>query len=225
MVLVWRFDRFARSVKQLIQALEEFRSLGIDFMSHQEALDTSTPMGRAMFTIIATMAELEGSVIRERVVAGIEYERVRGTKSGKPIGRPPAVFKRDQAKQLACPRLQLASDCSPTRRECEHRAQCVHGFQSGLEVLSGILARETAVGRHAARSKGVPYGARWPGQGPDRHHRPHLGRRASVNSERPREPLWREEFSILQAEERYVSRRQLTKGAREVRPPERNACA
>ena len=67
-VVVWRFDRFARSVKQLVMALEEFRTLGIEFISHQEALDTSTPMGKAMFTIIAAMAELERSVIRERVM-------------------------------------------------------------------------------------------------------------------------------------------------------------
>ena len=58
-VVVWRFDRFARSVKQLIAALEEFRSLHIDFVSHQEAVDTGTPMGNAMFSIIAAMAELE----------------------------------------------------------------------------------------------------------------------------------------------------------------------
>ena len=57
-VVVWRFDRFARSVKQLVEALEEFRSLNIDFVSHQEALDTSTPKGKAMFTIVAAMAEL-----------------------------------------------------------------------------------------------------------------------------------------------------------------------
>ena len=99
-VVVWRFDRFARSVKQLVLALEEFRSLGIDFISHQEALDTSIPMGRAMFTIIAAMAELERSVIGERVIAGLEYARQHGTKSGKPIGRPRAVFRRDQIEEL-----------------------------------------------------------------------------------------------------------------------------
>ena len=99
-VVVWRFDRFARSVKQLVLALEEFRSLEIDFISHQEALDTVTPMGRAMFTIIAAMAELERSVIRERVIAGLEYARQHGTKSGKPIGRPRAVFRRDQIQEL-----------------------------------------------------------------------------------------------------------------------------
>lgn len=66
-VLVWRFDRFARSVKHLVLALEEFRALGIEFISFQEALDTSTPIGKAMFTIIAAMAEFERSVNRERV--------------------------------------------------------------------------------------------------------------------------------------------------------------
>ena len=99
-VVVWRFDRFARSVKQLVLALEEFHSLGIDFVSHQESLDTSTPMGHAMFTIIAAMAELERDAIRDRTAAGLEYARQYGTKSGKPIGRPRAVFPRDQVLQL-----------------------------------------------------------------------------------------------------------------------------
>ncbi len=94
-MVVWRFDRFARSVKQLVLALEEFRALGIDFISHQEALDTSTPMGKAMFTIIAAMAELERSIIRERVAAGMEHARRNGTRSGNPIGRPRAVFRVD----------------------------------------------------------------------------------------------------------------------------------
>ncbi len=99
-VVVWRFDRFARSVKQLVLALEEFQTLGIDFVSHQEALDTSTPMGRAMFTIIAAIAELERNIIRERVVAGLEYAHTNGTRSGRAIGRPRAVFRRDQVVEL-----------------------------------------------------------------------------------------------------------------------------
>ncbi len=99
-VIVWRFDRFARSVKQLVQSLEEFRALGIEFVSHQEALDTSTPMGKAMFTIIAAMAELERSIIRERVAAGVEHARRNGTRSGKPIGRPRAVLRTGLIPQL-----------------------------------------------------------------------------------------------------------------------------
>jgi len=99
-VIVWRFDRCARSVWQLVNALEEFRGLGIDFVSHQEAVDTSTPMGKVMFTVIAAMAELERSVIRERVIAGIEFARQHGTKSGKEMGRPRVIFRRDRAIEL-----------------------------------------------------------------------------------------------------------------------------
>jgi DNA invertase Pin-like site-specific DNA recombinase len=99
-VLVWRFDRFARSVEQLVSALAEFRSLKVDFVSHQESLDTSTAMGKAMFTIIAAMAELERSVIRERVQSGLDYARKNGTKSGRAIGRPKAVFNRGAVADL-----------------------------------------------------------------------------------------------------------------------------
>jgi DNA invertase Pin-like site-specific DNA recombinase len=99
-VLVWRFDRFARSVEQLVTALAEFRSLGIGFVSHQEALDTSTPMGKAMFTIIGAMAELERNVIRERVVAGLDYARAHGTKSGRGLGRPRVIFDRDAVRTM-----------------------------------------------------------------------------------------------------------------------------
>ena len=99
-LLVWRFDRFARGVEQLVSALAEFRALGIDFVSHQEALDTSTPMGKAMFTIIGAMAELERNVIRERVVAGLDYARNHGTKSGRGLGRPKAVFDREAVRHM-----------------------------------------------------------------------------------------------------------------------------
>ena len=129
-VLVFRFDRFARSVKQLVLAWEEFQSLGIDFISLQEALDTSTPMGKAMFTIIGAMAELERSVIRERVVAGMEYARMRGTKSGKPVGRPRAIFRRDEARELRAQGVswrqiarQLGVSPTTVRRVCAERSE------------------------------------------------------------------------------------------------------
>jgi DNA invertase Pin-like site-specific DNA recombinase len=70
-VLVWRFDRFARSTKHLLEALEEFRHYGIDFVSYNENIDTSSPMGEAMFTIVGAVAKLERDIIRERVTAGV----------------------------------------------------------------------------------------------------------------------------------------------------------
>ena len=81
-------------------ALEEFRTLGIDFISHQEALDTSTPMGKAMFTFIAAMAELERSLIRERVLAGLEHASRNGARSGRPVRRPRVVLDRERIRQL-----------------------------------------------------------------------------------------------------------------------------
>jgi DNA invertase Pin-like site-specific DNA recombinase len=99
-VVVWRFDRFARSIEQLVLALAEFRTLGIDFVSSQEALDTSTPMGKAMFTIIGAMAELERNVISERIAAGMEHAKLHGTKSGAAVGRPRTVFDRARVSEL-----------------------------------------------------------------------------------------------------------------------------
>jgi DNA invertase Pin-like site-specific DNA recombinase len=83
-VLCWRFDRFARSTKHLITALEEFRHLGIDFISYQENIDTSSPLGKAIFTIVAAIAELERNIIVERIRGGIR----RAKEKGKLLGRP-----------------------------------------------------------------------------------------------------------------------------------------
>ena len=76
-VLVWRFNRFARSTKHLILALEEFRNLGIDFVGYQENIDTSSPLGGAIFTIISAVAQLERDIISERVKAGLRRARTR----------------------------------------------------------------------------------------------------------------------------------------------------
>jgi DNA invertase Pin-like site-specific DNA recombinase len=83
-LLVWRFDRFARSTKHLITALEELRHLGIEFISYQENIDTSSPLGKAMFTIVAAVAELERNIIVERIKGGLR----RAKALGKHIGRP-----------------------------------------------------------------------------------------------------------------------------------------
>ncbi len=83
-VLVWKFDRFARSTSHLLTALEEFNHLGIRFVSVQDQIDTDSPMGRAMFTIIGAMAELESSLISERVTAGMKAAETRGKHLGRP---------------------------------------------------------------------------------------------------------------------------------------------
>jgi len=83
-VCVWRFDRFARSVSHLLRALETFKALGIDFVSYSEQMDTSTPAGKMVFTVLGAVAELERSLIVERVKAGLRNARAKG----KTLGRP-----------------------------------------------------------------------------------------------------------------------------------------
>ena len=95
-VLVARFDRFARSVKHLVLAMEEFSNLGVHFISLNESIDTSSPMGRMVFTIIGAVAELERSLIRERVISGLD----RVKKQGKTFGRPRIEVDRDQVAAM-----------------------------------------------------------------------------------------------------------------------------
>ncbi|MBI2418844.1 MAG: recombinase family protein [Ignavibacteriales bacterium] len=83
-VLVWKFDRFARSTKELINALEEFQALGVDFISYKENVDTSTPAGKILFTMISAFAEFEREIIKERVRAGMEKAKAKGVKLGRP---------------------------------------------------------------------------------------------------------------------------------------------
>jgi DNA invertase Pin-like site-specific DNA recombinase len=113
-VAVWKFDRFARSVSHLLRALETFNALGIAFVSLSEQMDTTTPAGKMVFTVLGAVAELERSLIAERVRAGLRNARAKG----KRLGRPPAVLDavrigrlraegrsiRDIAEELGCSR-------------------------------------------------------------------------------------------------------------------------
>jgi DNA invertase Pin-like site-specific DNA recombinase len=83
-VAVWKFDRFARSVRHLVCALDDFRARGVHFFSARDAIDTSTPAGRFTFAVIAAVAELERELIRERTIAGLAVARRRGSRVGRP---------------------------------------------------------------------------------------------------------------------------------------------
>ena len=97
-VLVWRYDRFARSTQALVNALKEFKILGIDFISYQENIDTTTPTGELIFHVMASLAQFESSLISERVKAGMQ----RAKAQGKNISRP----KLSQEKQAQIFNLQ-----------------------------------------------------------------------------------------------------------------------
>src|SRR6202158_3351899 len=95
-VVVWRFDRFARSVSHLLRALETFQALGIEFVSLSEQLDTSTPTGKMVFTVLGAVPELERSLIVERVKAGLRNARAKGKRLGRPS-------KQVNATKNSCP--------------------------------------------------------------------------------------------------------------------------
>src|SRR5438445_10367846 len=95
-VVVYRFDRFARSTRHLVNALAEFNALGIQFISMDEDIDTSTPNGRLVFGIFASIAEFERDLIRERVRSGIANRKAKGLR----VGRKPVKIDMDRLRQL-----------------------------------------------------------------------------------------------------------------------------
>ena len=95
-VVVWKFDRFARSVSHLLRALENFRSLGIEFVSFSEQMDTSTPAGKMVFTVLGAVAELERGLIVERVKAGLRNAKAKG----KQLGRPKKILDTNRIAAL-----------------------------------------------------------------------------------------------------------------------------
>src|SRR4051795_9684908 len=101
-VVVWRLDRWGRSVPDLVVTLRELTDLGIGFVSLTEALDLTTPTGRAMAGMLAVFAEFEREILRERVRAGIAQAR----KEGRPHGRPrTASLKGEEVRQLKAERV------------------------------------------------------------------------------------------------------------------------
>ena len=105
-VLVWAFDRFARSTSHLVNTLEEFQALGVDFISYNQQIDTSTPGGKLTFTVLAGVAEFERELIRERVNSGLDAAR----REGKKLGRPPI-------KGVIAEKLREAKEKGLTYRE------------------------------------------------------------------------------------------------------------
>ncbi len=117
-VLVWRFDRFARSTKHLVTALYEFRNLGIDFISYQENIDTSSPLGEAIFTIISAMSKLERDIIAERVKGGLRKARANGKQLGRPknkVDTDKVIEYKEQGRSIR----QIASEMSLSKGTVE----------------------------------------------------------------------------------------------------------
>jgi DNA invertase Pin-like site-specific DNA recombinase len=98
-ILVWKLDRFARSLKHLVNALAEFEALGVAFVSLRDNLDLTTPAGRLMFQIVGAMAEFERSLIQERVRAGLRNALAKGKRLGRPRTAVPVAKIRTLREQ------------------------------------------------------------------------------------------------------------------------------
>ncbi len=111
-IVIWKLDRFARSLKHLVNALADMEALGVAFVSLRDNLDLSTPSGRLMFQIIGAMAEFERALIQERVRAGLRNARAKGTRLGRPPRFvPSAEVARLRAQGLGWKKIAAKLEC------------------------------------------------------------------------------------------------------------------
>ena len=115
-IAVWKLDRWGRTVQQLVNDILDFDSAGIRFIAITQGIDTdaNNPISRLLLHIMAAFAEFERAVINERVVAGIRNAQSKGTRSGKPIGRPKRIFNRGQVLEMRQSGLSLAKISAAT---------------------------------------------------------------------------------------------------------------
>jgi DNA invertase Pin-like site-specific DNA recombinase len=113
-ILVWKLDRFGRSLRHLVNAIAELESVGVAFVSFTDNLDLSTPSGRLMFQVIAAMGEFERELIRERVRAGLRNAKAKGRTLGRPgidVDASKIALMRSQGKSMRGIAAELG--CSP----------------------------------------------------------------------------------------------------------------
>src|ERR1700692_2069298 len=124
-VMVWRLDRWGRSVADLVSTLQELQHLGVGFVSLTEALDLTTPAGRAMAGLLAVFAEFEREILRERVRAGLAPARL----NGKRLGRPPSV-------------VQKSTDARKLYRQGISKSEIARQLQIGRTSVRRLLAQK-----------------------------------------------------------------------------------
>ena len=129
----WRFDRFARSTKHLISALDEFRHLGIDFISYQENIDTASPLGKAMFTIVAAIAELERNIIVERIRGGIRRAREQGKRLGRRPLADPSLLRTVLQMKAQGKSIRAIAEAAKASKSFVHKT-CKNSGPQTLEI-------------------------------------------------------------------------------------------
>ena len=109
-LLVWKLDRLSRSTKDLLNTVEELEALGVDFISYENQIDTTTPSGKLFFTIIAAFAQFEREIIRERVIAGLENAKSKGKVLGRPRLENPIIEKARELRKKGTSYRQIGRE-------------------------------------------------------------------------------------------------------------------
>jgi DNA invertase Pin-like site-specific DNA recombinase len=164
-VVVWKFDRFARSVQHLLDALEEFRTRGVIFTSLTEGIDTSTAVGRMVYTFLAAIAEFERGLIRERIGAGIVAAKKRGVRFGRPrltVGTGTVELLKDRGFKIT---------------EIAHRLGIARATVRERLALAALEHQKGEPDEHPKSRKGAE---------PDEHPKSRKGARHRVESSSPR---------------------------------------
>lgn len=125
LIACWSVDRLGRSLQHLITFLGEINARGVDLYLHTQGLDTSTPAGRAMFSMLSVFAEFERSIIRERIMAGLARSRAQGKRSGRPP-IPPIVVERIKRT------LRTGMSINATARKLKVGAATVHRIKQQM---------------------------------------------------------------------------------------------
>jgi DNA invertase Pin-like site-specific DNA recombinase len=175
-VAAWSVDRLGRSLQDLVGLLSDLNAQGLDLYLHKQGLDTSTPSGRMMFGLLSVFSEFERAMIVERVRAGMARARERGTRSGKPIGRPPVpeatkskiIALRSQghgikriAREARCGIGTVIKIVQPVAPEPAQRGDIRWRVAQGAQVIAGGFPTRdaaTLAARRLAEAKGsLPY--------------------------------------------------------------------
>jgi DNA invertase Pin-like site-specific DNA recombinase len=132
-LVVWKLDRLARSLKQLIETVEMLEQRGVGFRSLTESIDTTTSGGRLIFHIFAALAEFERNIIRDRTTAGLDAARARGRVGG----RPKALSEAD----LAAARALLADPAITTRQVAERLGVSLSTLYKHIPAARAVVTR------------------------------------------------------------------------------------
>jgi DNA invertase Pin-like site-specific DNA recombinase len=131
-VMVWKLDRWGRSTADLVSSIRDLDESGVTFVSLKDGIDLSTSAGRLVANVLASIAEFEADGIRERVTAGLRHAQRHGTRSGKPIGRPATVAKREIE-------IRALTNAGVSIAEIARRLKI--GYGSAHRVVSAFPAR------------------------------------------------------------------------------------